>query len=663
MGLGGRRDVRRLVPRRDAGRRPRRGPTARGCARSRRSSSAIPVASNYEFFNHDGVPAPGPGRGQRPRLLAPCSRDAAAPGGLARAPGCQPAQLADAASADGDYTPRYAERDHTRYLARLRAGDPHVARPRRHARGSRTCSSGSSTACPGVPKHGLFGVFDHEQPDRFRSSAPQPRASWERADWDAMVVAWYDRHLRGRDNGIGAGPTARSRAPTASGGRRATGRAGPAAATPRCCWGRRGASGDRRRAARTTYHEVPAVELDADGYAPPPGAAAVFDDAAARRTGSSSSARPSSTCGSRSTGPTRISPWRSRRSAPDGERTIVEARSVGAGLCATSTRSSTGASGRRPAGRRRSARRIHVTGPARPDRPRRAPRRAPAHDGRRLAAAVRRSADGATEGLGASGPGPERAVAAPRRACHDPARLRASERAAIRAARPRRRSSSTSASSDERDAPLGATPAAPRPRSTAGASATAPACGAAARRPALIAPRLRLTVRAGPRGRWQPPCAAARSRRVRRAWSRAGRSPGSSQPRRRAAPAPAQPHRRRLRVHADPGRQRSHDAPAVPARRRRRLRQVRQVGTVLEVRARAALARPTSVAPHCAYGADAQATTSSGATPARSSPARTSRTQPAACPESGSGSSARSSSAPLAARRSAPPRGGGPLRR
>ena len=36
----------------------------------------------------------------------------------------------------------------------------------------------------GVPKHGLFGVWDHEHPDKFRSNTPQPRADWERADWD-----------------------------------------------------------------------------------------------------------------------------------------------------------------------------------------------------------------------------------------------------------------------------------------------------------------------------------------------------------------------------------------------------------------------------------------------------------------------------------------------
>ncbi|HVE98610.1 MAG TPA: CocE/NonD family hydrolase [Mycobacteriales bacterium] len=57
-----------------------------------------------------------------------------------------------------------------------------------------------------APKAGVFGVFDHEFPDEHYSGL---RPEWERADTFPMIVAWFDRYVRGRrDTGVESWPAA-----------------------------------------------------------------------------------------------------------------------------------------------------------------------------------------------------------------------------------------------------------------------------------------------------------------------------------------------------------------------------------------------------------------------------------------------------------------------
>lgn len=52
-----------------------------------------------------------------------------------------------------------------------------------------------------TPKAGLFGIFGHSYPDEHAI------AGFERADFIPMVVAWYDRYLKGLDTGVDGWPT------------------------------------------------------------------------------------------------------------------------------------------------------------------------------------------------------------------------------------------------------------------------------------------------------------------------------------------------------------------------------------------------------------------------------------------------------------------------
>ncbi len=255
--------------------------TATGADRARlRSLKALvvgnPMASVYDFFNSDGVPHLAQAEVNVAAYFALLSSPQDDPAQLLDRVGCQPAQLVEAAAADGDYTPHYAVRDHTVHLDRITAPTM-VWSGSADTRIVPTMQLGLFDRLPkGLPKHMLYGVFDHEQPDRFRSGTTQPRAGWERGDWDAMLVAWYSRWLRGTKNGVDAWPVAEVQGtdgqwrtakdwPSGTGGRDAALLLGPD-----------GTLGAASPAGSTAYQELPAFELSVPGYAPPAGAAAVF---------------------------------------------------------------------------------------------------------------------------------------------------------------------------------------------------------------------------------------------------------------------------------------------------------------------------------------------------------------------------------------------------
>jgi predicted acyl esterase len=116
-------------------------------------------------------------------------------------PGCHPENVAAATDTSGDFTTYHASRD-------FRAGVPRIRAATLMFQGS-----ADTDVLPihvaGIfdritaPKFGMFGVWGHALPD----SHPL-REEWERADFERVVVAWYDRWLKGIRNGVDGWPAA-----------------------------------------------------------------------------------------------------------------------------------------------------------------------------------------------------------------------------------------------------------------------------------------------------------------------------------------------------------------------------------------------------------------------------------------------------------------------
>lgn len=110
----------------------------------------------------------------------------------------------------GDVTPYFAERD-----ARAWVDDIRPATLLFHGHADRNPSNGVAPIeqvgfferlPDSTPKAGVFGVFGHERPSAHTISGIQP--DWERLDFYEMVLAWFDRHLRGHDSGTDTWPVA-----------------------------------------------------------------------------------------------------------------------------------------------------------------------------------------------------------------------------------------------------------------------------------------------------------------------------------------------------------------------------------------------------------------------------------------------------------------------
>ncbi|MFL5845062.1 MAG: CocE/NonD family hydrolase [Solirubrobacteraceae bacterium] len=259
--------------------------TATGPDRSRlRSLKAIvvgaPVASAYEFFAHDGVPHLLQGSVNVLAYSLALSSPWESPDKLPERPGCQPLILAGSLDQSGDYTEHFAVRDHTRHLDRLTAATL-LWHGSADTRVSPHGEIGLFDAIPaGVPKHGLFGIWDHEHPDAFRSNTPQPRADWERGDWDAMTVAWYERYLRGRRNGIAKWPVAEVQGTDGQWRTALDWPRKPGGLTRQLRLGPGGALGAPAPAGSTTYTEAGEPDVTLTGVTYAPGTAAVFETSA-----------------------------------------------------------------------------------------------------------------------------------------------------------------------------------------------------------------------------------------------------------------------------------------------------------------------------------------------------------------------------------------------
>jgi predicted acyl esterase len=174
---------------------------------------AAPVASLYDNNFQDGVPY---------FLAAPTATasffvqhslredpgDGATPAQHLEKPGCQPELLVGSANLTGDYSAFDRERDARRAAGRITAavlmvhGHPDIEVPA-------LMQAGLFEKLPAsTPRAGVFGVFDHEYPDSHHSQDPPVQPDWERPDWPDMVVAWYDRYLKGLDTGVETWPVA-----------------------------------------------------------------------------------------------------------------------------------------------------------------------------------------------------------------------------------------------------------------------------------------------------------------------------------------------------------------------------------------------------------------------------------------------------------------------
>ncbi len=231
----------------------------------------------YEFFYHDGVPEIFEAPAAVMFGLFRFSLAESPERYLIERVGCQFDAAADAIQQSGDYTPYIAAHDYLANLSRMKTpllmwhgtADINV---------NGYVQAGFFDELPdGVPHKGVFGVHDHNPPDDHSfNEAPysQPQLDWEREDWEAMVLAWYERWLRGVPNGANRWPTAQvqgtdgqwhgvSRWPRIHGPR------------GKLALGADGTLGTRTPTGTTPYTETPPTYPA--GTPDPPGSSAVFE--------------------------------------------------------------------------------------------------------------------------------------------------------------------------------------------------------------------------------------------------------------------------------------------------------------------------------------------------------------------------------------------------
>ena len=170
-----------------------------------------PTASRYHFLFQDGVPhlAMSPAAAVFVPLFLAHPSDS--PEHLPQRFGCQGEVLFGQSDMSGDYTPFWEARDHVRNLSRLQA-PVLMWHGTAEMQVGGLMQSGLFDALPdGVPFKGLFGVFNHSFPDDVgfnEREGTEPHLDWERADWQAMLFAWYERYMRDVKNGVERWPTA-----------------------------------------------------------------------------------------------------------------------------------------------------------------------------------------------------------------------------------------------------------------------------------------------------------------------------------------------------------------------------------------------------------------------------------------------------------------------
>jgi X-Pro dipeptidyl-peptidase len=122
-----------------------------------------------------------------------------------------------------------------------------------------------------TPRAAVAGVWDHNLPN----SHPRLAAEWERADWPAMEIAWYDRYLKGLDTGVEDWPRAQVQ------GTDGQWRAEPEWPTTGGPAGQLGLGAGRLGATEptgsTSYTELREATFENAHTGPPPGSFAAFE--------------------------------------------------------------------------------------------------------------------------------------------------------------------------------------------------------------------------------------------------------------------------------------------------------------------------------------------------------------------------------------------------
>jgi predicted acyl esterase len=191
----------------------------------------------------------------------------------AQKPGCQPGVMLGMSDLSGDFTEFWRARDARLGVANVRAA---TLAPQGHLddRVPSFAQAGFFDRLPpDTPRAGLFGVWNHEFPDRYAFASNPGPVDWERADWLDMVVAWYDRFLKGLDTGVEDWPVVQIQG-TDGQWRAEDDWPNPGGEPGQLALGPAGALGARDPAGSTAYVEA-MVETTVADY--PPGTAAVFE--------------------------------------------------------------------------------------------------------------------------------------------------------------------------------------------------------------------------------------------------------------------------------------------------------------------------------------------------------------------------------------------------
>jgi predicted acyl esterase len=181
-----------------------------GAARTKYLKAIVPIASvggQYEYSNMDGVPFAGQAALSNATYLAltsatPGETTPEQPTQMAEKLTCTPELSVMAADPTGDLNPVWAAREY-------RSGAKNITAATLWVHGLfdfnvlPVALAGFFDRLPdSTPHAGLFGVWAHEYPDSHANTEKQ----WERPDFFPMVLAWYDRYLKGLDTGVEAWP-------------------------------------------------------------------------------------------------------------------------------------------------------------------------------------------------------------------------------------------------------------------------------------------------------------------------------------------------------------------------------------------------------------------------------------------------------------------------
>lgn len=162
------------------------------------------VGSQYDWNFMDGVNWTGQPLVGNASYLAESGMpgDTVAPQHYPEKIECQIEIMLNSANFTGDYTEYWQEREY-------RPGAPRIRAPTLYVHGLRDFNvqpitvAGWFNRLPRTTPHkGVFGVWYHAFPGRHPNLEP----TWTRADWLAMVTAWYDRYLKRLPTRVGRWP-------------------------------------------------------------------------------------------------------------------------------------------------------------------------------------------------------------------------------------------------------------------------------------------------------------------------------------------------------------------------------------------------------------------------------------------------------------------------